>query len=72
MYERQGLYGSAPHLDMVGVAPASVWPSDTGACTGDDPGMGDDELADFLAAYAKVCAEVGIDPLPQGLRCSNG
>ena len=26
--------------------------------------MDDDELTDFLAAYAEVCTEAGIDPLP--------
>jgi hypothetical protein len=26
-------------------------------------GTDDDELTDFLAAYAEVCAEAGIDPL---------
>ena len=29
----------------------------------DDPGMDDDERTDFLAVYAEVCADAGIDPL---------
>jgi hypothetical protein len=27
------------------------------------PGMGDDELTDFLEVYVEVCAGAGIDPL---------
>jgi hypothetical protein len=52
------------HQNAVGgQRPSSVWPSDAGAQTGDDPVMDDDELADFHAAHAEVCAEAGIDPL---------
>jgi hypothetical protein len=31
---------------------------------GDDRAMDDDELEDFLAAYAAACAEAGVEPLP--------